>query len=45
MEAEQQTSSEAREQYASSERRAMVLAGEIEELRTQLCTYLLNWVA
>ena len=36
MEAEQQTAGEAREQYASSERRAMVLAGEIEELRTQL---------
>jgi len=36
VEAEQQTASEAREQYASSERRAMVLAGEIEELRTQL---------
>ena len=36
MEAEQQTASDAREQYASSERRAMVLAGEIEELRTQL---------
>jgi len=36
VEAEQQTASEARDQYASSERRAMVLAGEIEELRTQL---------
>jgi len=36
VEAEQQTAGEAREQYASSERRAMVLAGEIEELRTQL---------
>jgi len=36
IEAEQSTANESREQYASSERRAMVLAGEIEELRTQL---------
>jgi predicted nucleic acid-binding Zn-ribbon protein len=36
IEAEQSTASESREQYAMSERRAMVLAGELEELRTQL---------
>jgi len=36
VEAEHQSAGELREQYASSERRAMVLAGEIEELRTQL---------
>jgi chromosome segregation ATPase len=31
-----QAKEEIREQYAASERRAIVLAGEIEELRTQL---------
>ena len=33
---EVQAKEEIREQYAASERRAMVLAGEIEEYRTQL---------
>ena len=33
---EQRSRDEAREQHAASERRAMVLAGEIEELRAQV---------
>ena len=36
IEAEQRARDEAREQHQASERRAMVLAGEIEELRAQV---------
>lgn len=36
LEDQQRERDEAREQYASAERRANVLNGELEELRTQL---------
>jgi myosin heavy chain 6/7 len=36
LEDEQRTKDELREQMAASERRVMVIAGELEELRTQL---------
>ena len=38
VEEEQRAREEAREQFSISERRAMVIAGELEELRTQLET-------